>query len=53
MLQIIGRIVGPVITVTLFATLVTVAWSKGYKLVLTNSIVPLLSVVVGLILVFR
>ncbi|KAF9050692.1 hypothetical protein BDZ89DRAFT_1032788 [Hymenopellis radicata] len=51
--SIIGRIVGPVITVTLFATAVTVAWSKGYKLVLTNSIVPLLSVVVGLILVFR
>jgi putative membrane protein len=39
--------------VTLFTILVCYASTKGYKLVLINSIVPLLSVVVGLILVFR
>lgn len=51
--SIIGRIFGPVLTVTIFATLVAYAWSKGKRVVLTNSVVPLLSVVVGLILVFR
>ncbi|OJA10404.1 hypothetical protein AZE42_03537 [Rhizopogon vesiculosus] len=51
--SIIGRIIGPVLTVTIFAALVAYAWSKGKKVVLTNSVVPLLSVVVGLILVFR
>ncbi|KAF8803559.1 UPF0187-domain-containing protein [Phlegmacium glaucopus] len=51
--SIIGRIAGPVLTVTLFSVLVVYASLHGYKLVLTNSIVPLLSVVVGLILVFR
>ncbi|KXN83487.1 hypothetical protein AN958_01332 [Leucoagaricus sp. SymC.cos] len=51
--SIIGRIIGPVLTVALFATLVCYAATKGYKFVLTNSIFPLLSVVVGLILVFR
>ncbi|KAG1891498.1 Bestrophin, RFP-TM, chloride channel-domain-containing protein [Suillus subluteus] len=51
--SIIGRIIGPVLTVTVFAALVAYAWSKGKRVVLTNSVVPLLSVVVGLILVFR
>ncbi|KAJ6623435.1 Bestrophin, RFP-TM, chloride channel-domain-containing protein [Mycena sp. CBHHK59/15] len=51
--SIISRISGPVITVTLFATSVSFASTKGYVFSLTNSIVPLLSVVVGLILVFR
>lgn len=48
-----GRILGPVLTVTFFAILVSYSATKGYKLVMINSIVPLLSVVVGLILVFR
>lgn len=51
--SIISRIIGPVLTVTIFAVLVAYAWSKGKRVVLTNSVVPLLSVVVGLILVFR
>lgn len=51
--SIIGRITGPVLTVTIFSVLVAYAWSKGYHIGLTNSVVPLLSVVVGLILVFR
>ncbi|KAJ7219095.1 Bestrophin, RFP-TM, chloride channel-domain-containing protein [Mycena pura] len=51
--SIIFRIFGPVLTVTLFATAVAYADHRGYTLALTNSIVPLLSVVVGLILVFR
>ncbi|KAF8985617.1 Bestrophin, RFP-TM, chloride channel-domain-containing protein [Cyathus striatus] len=51
--SIIARIIGPVLTVTTFSILVAYAWSRGYKVVLTNSIFPLLSVVVGLILVFR
>ncbi|KAH7889753.1 Bestrophin/UPF0187 [Phlebopus sp. FC_14] len=51
--SIIARIFGPVLTVTIFATLVAYAWSKGKRVALTNSVVPLLSVVVGLILVFR
>ncbi|KAJ7738477.1 Bestrophin, RFP-TM, chloride channel-domain-containing protein [Mycena maculata] len=51
--SIVGRIFGPVLTVTLFATAVAYANHRGYSLSLTNSIVPLLSVVVGLILVFR
>ncbi|TFK42892.1 Bestrophin, RFP-TM, chloride channel-domain-containing protein [Crucibulum laeve] len=50
--SIVTRISGPVLTVTLFSTLVSYAWSKGYKVILTNSVIPLLSVVVGLILVF-
>ncbi|KAL0947128.1 hypothetical protein HGRIS_013260 [Hohenbuehelia grisea] len=50
---IIKRIAGPVLTVTLFAVLICYMWSKGQKVALPNSIVPLLSVVVGLILVFR
>ncbi|KAJ7109181.1 Bestrophin, RFP-TM, chloride channel-domain-containing protein [Mycena epipterygia] len=51
--SIISRIFGPVLTVTLFATAVAFANFRGYTFQLTNSIVPLLSVVVGLILVFR
>lgn len=51
--SIIPRIVGPVITVSLFAAGVAYASHRGYTVVWTNSIVPLLSVVVGLILVFR
>ncbi|KAF8638492.1 hypothetical protein AX16_010475 [Volvariella volvacea WC 439] len=51
--SIIGRIIGPVLTVTLFASGVAYVAEEGYKPKLTNSVVPLLSVVVGLILVFR
>ncbi|KAJ7940838.1 Bestrophin, RFP-TM, chloride channel-domain-containing protein [Mycena leptocephala] len=51
--SVIVRIFGPVLTVTLFATAVAYASFRGYSLDITNSIVPLLSVVVGLILVFR
>jgi len=51
--SILPRIFGPVLTITIFATLVAYAGSKGYQLIIANSIVPLLSVVVGLILVFR
>ncbi|CAK5279605.1 unnamed protein product [Mycena citricolor] len=51
--SIISRIFGPVLTVTLFATGIAYASHHGYVLFATNSIVPLLSVVVGLILVFR
>ena len=45
--QIVPRIVGPVLTVTIFATAAAYAWSKGYDISLTNSVVPLLSVVVS------
>lgn len=51
--SIIPRIIGPVLTVTIFSSLVCYAATKGYKFLLTNSIFPLLSVVVGLVLVFR
>ncbi|KAK7015027.1 Bestrophin, RFP-TM, chloride channel-domain-containing protein [Favolaschia claudopus] len=51
--SIISRIIGPVSTVTLFASAVVYANQRGYSTSLTNGIVPLLSVVVGLILVFR
>ncbi|KAJ7489902.1 Bestrophin, RFP-TM, chloride channel-domain-containing protein [Mycena galericulata] len=51
--SIITRIFGPVLTVTLFATAVAYANSQGYTFSFANGIVPLLSVVVGLILVFR
>lgn len=51
--SIVSRIAGPVLTVTIFASLVAYAAQQGYKFIWTNSIVPLLSVVVGLILVFR
>ncbi|KAG9318428.1 hypothetical protein JVU11DRAFT_519 [Chiua virens] len=51
--QVIPRVFGPVFTVTVFATVVAFARSKGHAVELANSVVPLLSVVVGLILVFR
>lgn len=51
--SIIGIIVGPVLTVTIFATAVAVAYHRGYQVALTNAVTPLLGVVVGLILVFR
>ncbi|KAF9036757.1 Bestrophin, RFP-TM, chloride channel-domain-containing protein [Panaeolus papilionaceus] len=51
--SIISRILGPVLTVTLWAALVCYAKTHGYEIISANSIVPLLSVVVGLILVFR
>jgi putative membrane protein len=46
--KIVARIWGPILTVTLFAALVCYAWSKGTYIKLTNSVVPLLSVVVGI-----
>ncbi|KAJ3908514.1 Bestrophin, RFP-TM, chloride channel-domain-containing protein [Lentinula edodes] len=51
--SIISRIFWPVTTNTLFATIIAYVWHNGYRIMLTNSVVPLLSVVVGLILVFR
>jgi len=39
--------------VTIFAAIVSYFWSRGTGVTLTNSVVPLLAVVVGLILVFR
>ncbi|KAH6918902.1 Bestrophin, RFP-TM, chloride channel-domain-containing protein [Coprinopsis sp. MPI-PUGE-AT-0042] len=51
--SIIARIFWPVVTVSLFASFVAYASTRGYTVMWTNSIVPLLSVVVGLILVFR
>ncbi|THH09237.1 hypothetical protein EW146_g8737 [Bondarzewia mesenterica] len=51
--SIIGRVFGPVLTVTIFAVAVAYAASKGRNVTLTNSVTPLLAVVVGLILVFR
>lgn len=47
-------VLGPVLTVTLFSAGVAAAslwWDK--EVGLTNNVVPLLSVVVGLLLVFR
>ncbi|KAH9923990.1 UPF0187-domain-containing protein [Epithele typhae] len=51
--SIIPRILGPVLTVTIFSSGAAYAWHSGTDISLSNSIVPLLSVVVGLILVFR
>ncbi|KAK7693093.1 hypothetical protein QCA50_002658 [Cerrena zonata] len=52
--SIVPRIFGPVLTVTLFATAVAYAYLiRGIDITMTNSVVPLFSVVVGLILVFR
>ncbi|KAH0584291.1 hypothetical protein H2248_009837 [Termitomyces sp. 'cryptogamus'] len=51
--SVIGRIIGPVLTVTIFASFVAYTDQQGYRMLQTNSIVPLLSVVVGLLLVFR
>jgi len=44
---------GPIVTVTLWAAFVCCLWSEGLTVTMTNSVVPLLAVVVGLILVFR
>ncbi|KAG6376097.1 Bestrophin, RFP-TM, chloride channel-domain-containing protein [Boletus reticuloceps] len=52
-LQIIPHIFGPVFTVTIFSVIVAYAGSQGKGIELSNSIIPLLSVVVGLVLVFR
>jgi len=46
-LQIIKRILGPVLTVTIFATIVAYAWSKGYDVHLTNTVIPVVAVVVS------
>ncbi|KAF8522083.1 Bestrophin, RFP-TM, chloride channel-domain-containing protein [Hysterangium stoloniferum] len=51
--SILTRIIGPVLTVTLFATLIATVYDQGYDVTLSNSVTPLLAVVVGLILVFR
>ncbi|EMD34523.1 hypothetical protein CERSUDRAFT_67494 [Gelatoporia subvermispora B] len=51
--SIVPRITGPVLTVTIFAAIAAYVSSRGTDISLTNSVVPLLSVVVGLILVFR
>ncbi|KAF9792333.1 Bestrophin, RFP-TM, chloride channel-domain-containing protein [Thelephora terrestris] len=51
--SIIPRSFGPIITVTLWAAFVCYLWSIGLSITMTNSVVPLLAVVVGLILVFR
>ncbi|GJE97953.1 Bestrophin, RFP-TM, chloride channel-domain-containing protein [Phanerochaete sordida] len=51
--SIVPKIFGPVLTVTLFATAAAYAWHKGTNITLSNSVIPLFSVVVGLILVFR
>jgi len=51
--SVIPRAFGPIITVTLWAVAVCYLWSKGLSITMTNSVVPLLAVVVGLILVFR
>ena len=41
------RIAGPVLTVTIFATGIATAFHYGYNVTLTNSVVPLLAVVVS------
>ncbi|KAI0290506.1 Bestrophin, RFP-TM, chloride channel-domain-containing protein [Russula brevipes] len=51
--SIVGRIIGPVLTVTIFSAGVVYAYERGKSVTLTNSVTPLLAVVVGLILVFR
>ena len=51
--QIAVHIIGPVLTVTIFASAVAFAWHKGHNVTLSNTVTPLLAVVVGLILVFR
>ncbi|KAH9857727.1 UPF0187-domain-containing protein [Lenzites betulinus] len=43
--SVVPRIVGPVLTVTLFAVGAAYVWSRGIDISLTNSVVPLLSVV--------
>ena len=46
--QIVARVFGPVLTITLFAALVCYAWASGRDVKLTSSVVPLLSIVVSL-----
>lgn len=41
------RIIGPVLTVTLFASGAAYLWDQGTNVSLTNQVVPLLSVVVS------
>lgn len=48
-IQIFPRIIGPVLTVTIFASIIAYLWDKGYNVALPNSVVPLLSVVVCLV----
>ncbi|KAF9653034.1 UPF0187-domain-containing protein, partial [Thelephora ganbajun] len=43
----IPRSFGPIITVTLWAVFVCYLWSKGLTITMTNSVVPLLAVVVS------
>ncbi|KAI0637332.1 UPF0187-domain-containing protein [Trametes polyzona] len=43
--SVVPRIVGPVLTVTIFATGAAYVWAQGVDISLTNSVVPLLSVV--------
>lgn len=42
-----GRIVGPVLTVTLFSAGIVYAYEKGLPVTLSNSVTPLLAVVVS------
>ncbi|KAF8497152.1 Bestrophin, RFP-TM, chloride channel-domain-containing protein [Russula emetica] len=51
--SIVGYIIGPVLTVTVFSAGVVYAHDKGKSVTLANSVTPLLAIVVGLILVFR
>ena len=46
--QIVPRIAGPVLTVTIIATIVAYVSSQGKSVTLTNSVTPLLAVVVSL-----
>ncbi|TXT16028.1 hypothetical protein VHUM_00531 [Vanrija humicola] len=51
--SIIPIVLRPVLFITLFAAAVALASAYGHEVALTNNVVPLLSVVVGLLLVFR
>ena len=42
-----GHIVGPVLTVTLFSAGIVYAYEKGLPVTLSNSVTPLLAVVVS------
>ncbi|KAI9056841.1 UPF0187-domain-containing protein [Trametes sanguinea] len=44
--SVVPRIIGPVLTVTFFAVGTAYVWNLGHDISLTNSVVPLLSVVV-------
>jgi ion channel-forming bestrophin family protein len=43
----VGRIVGPVLTVSIFSAAVVYAHNMGIPVTLTNSVTPLLAVVVS------